>query len=338
LGAIPSDRAHDHHHHHRRKETGLLGLSYRKAMSSFSPSRGRHQGKNKSAQATRMIPDNNKVTWQNPTDSPCRIRVSKRTRTKNDRQRQRTASPDEQPPRVASRPRDIVFLPTIAMDVGGTALQRANPLQTMAPIPQQLSYPAPDISESIASAEPLIVEEEDSDNSNTASNKMMEEMNTAVNSLRTQLIEEKRLLFLQEAKIDRIENQILNVEVEYVTLHDIVISTAKASSTSGKESTRRERIDYLKAQIGALQIELAEEEAAMELEVEEASRHKASHLERTLSAEKKLGKMNEQREHLLLLRETFRWEASDIALAVKNTEAELMSLCEITRMAQREEL
>jgi hypothetical protein len=302
-------------------------------MLSSNRSRRRHEGKNDSAQAPRMMPDNYNETWENPADPPRRSRASKRTRTKHVRQRQRTASPDEQP-LVASRPRDIVHLPTIAMDAGGTAFQRVNPLQTVAPIPQNRSYPAPDISENIAPEPVLTVEE---DNSSTAANKMMEEMNVAVTGLRTRLIEGKRLLFLQEAKINRTEKLLVDVEVEYVTLLDTInaSSTAKASTTG---QGRRERIDYIKAQISALQTELAEEEAALEVDVEEASRHAASQLERKNSSEKKLGIIKEQREHLLLLRETFRWEASDIALAVSNTNAELMSLCEIARMAQREEL
>jgi hypothetical protein len=40
----------------------------------------------------------------------------------------------------------------------------------------------------------------------------------------------------------------------------------------------------------------------------------------------------------LILRETIRGEASDIARAATNTEAELKSLCAIVRMAQREEI
>jgi hypothetical protein len=119
----------------------------------------------------------------------------------------------------------------------------------------------------------------------------------------------------------------VNVEVEYITLCDTSSSsatTAKASSAGKKpifHTVDKEKIEALRAQIGTLQTLLVDEEVALELE--EAPRHVASHRERTYSSESKLGNMKDERDYLLILRETIREEASDIARVVTNTEAEL---------------
>jgi hypothetical protein len=79
----------------------------------------------------------------------------------------------------------------------------------------------------------------DATGENTAKgHKLAEEMDVLamVNGSSHQLIHEKQLLFLQEAKIDRIENQIMNVEVEYITLRNTsTSSTTRAKASSGGE-------------------------------------------------------------------------------------------------------
>jgi hypothetical protein len=255
-------------------------------------------------------------TWENPTDHRelstsrhtrrTRTRVSKRTKTKA---QERTASPDQ-------KPRAVLRPPIKA--TAGTHQRKMGPRTQSLPHPPDDSRQAtPERDLERASSESILMD--------NVINQMAEEMDAAMESLRRRLIEEKRLLFIKEAEIDRIEDKIFDVEVEYTTLRDG--SSGKPSAASLR---RRERIQYMRAQIEALETEIAWEELALKRE--------DAQQEGQLSPKSRLRKVKEERDSLLTVREASREEASQFTRTVGNLDAELKTLCAIARMAQADEL